>query len=69
MEGGPIAAISDGDWIVIDIPNKKINVKLSDEDIQARLSQWSPPKPRIEHGYMSRYARKVSSASEGAVLK
>ncbi|MBW1851193.1 MAG: dihydroxy-acid dehydratase [Deltaproteobacteria bacterium] len=69
MEGGPIAAIRNGDLIVIDIPNKKINVKLSDEEIQARLSGWIPPEPKITHGYLSRYARGVSSASEGAVLK
>ena len=69
MEGGPIAAIRNGDLIVIDIPNKKIYVKLSDEEIQERLSGWIPPEPKIAHGYLSRYARGVSSASEGAVLK
>jgi dihydroxy-acid dehydratase len=69
MEGGPIAAIRDGDLIEIDIPNKKINVKLPDDEIQNRLSDWSPPEPKIKHGYMARYADRVSSASEGAVLK
>jgi dihydroxy-acid dehydratase len=69
MEGGPIAAIRDGDLIEIDIPNKKINVKLPDDEIQNRLSDWSPPEPKIKHGYMARYADWVSSASEGAVLK
>ena len=69
MEGGPIAAIKDGDMIEIDIPNKKINVKLSDEEIQERLSAWSAPEPKIKQGYMARYARGVSSASEGAVFK
>ncbi|MBW1900683.1 MAG: dihydroxy-acid dehydratase [Deltaproteobacteria bacterium] len=68
MEGGPIAAIKDGDMIEIDIPNKKINVKLSDEEIQERLSAWSAPEPKIKQGYMARYARGVSSASEGAVF-
>jgi len=69
MEGGPIAAIKDGDMIEIDIPNKKINVKLSDEEIQERLSAWRAPEPKIKQGYMARYARGVSSASEGAVFK
>ncbi len=68
MEGGPIAAIRDGDLIEIDIPNKKINVKLSDHEIQGRLSDWRRPEPKIRHGYMARYAGMVSSASEGAVL-
>ncbi len=69
MEGGPIAAIKDGDLIEIDIPNKKINVKLTDEEIKERLSYWSAPEPRIKKGYMARYATMVSSASEGAVFK
>jgi len=69
MEGGPIAAINDGDLIKIDIPNKKINIRLSDEEIEERLSGWSAPEPKIRQGYMARYARRVSSASEGAVLK
>jgi dihydroxy-acid dehydratase len=69
MERGPIAAIQDGDIIEIDIPNKKINVRLSDEEIQERLSGWSPPEPKITKGYMARYAASVSSASEGAIFK
>jgi len=69
MERGPIAAIQDGDIIEIDIPNKKINVRLSDEEIQERLSGWSPPEPKITKGYMARYATRVSSASEGAIFK
>ena len=69
MDGGPIAVIRDGDSIVIDIPNKKINISLSDEEIKGRLSNWRPPKPKITHGYLYRYARSVSSADEGAILK
>ncbi len=68
MEGGPIAAIKDGDLIEIDIPNRKLSVMLSDEEIKARISSWSPPAPKITQGYMARYAERVSSASEGAVL-
>ena len=69
MEGGPIAAIRDGDLIEIDISKKKINVKLSDEDIRKRLAGWRPPEPKITKGYMARYATRVSSASEGAIFK
>lgn len=69
MEGGPIAALKNGDVIVIDIPQKKIDVKLSDGDIQKRLSTWKPPAQRITTGYMERYGRSVLSASEGAVFK
>ncbi|MEW6671074.1 MAG: dihydroxy-acid dehydratase [Thermodesulfobacteriota bacterium] len=69
MQGGPIAIVQEGDRIAIDIPAKKITLKLSDQEIRDRLAKWSPPKPKITHGYMARYARMVSSGSNGAVLK
>jgi len=69
MEGGPIAALREGDKIRIDISNKKIEVQLSDEEIKGRLSEWQAPEPRITKGYMHRYARGVLSASDGAVFK
>ena len=69
MQGGPIAIIQEGDLISIDIPAKNITLKVSEEEIQNRLSKWSPPAPKITHGYMARYARMVSSASDGAVVK
>ncbi|MBC2695318.1 MAG: dihydroxy-acid dehydratase [Desulfobacteraceae bacterium] len=69
MQGGPIAIIQEGDLISIDIPGKNITLKVSEEEIQNRLSKWSPPEPKITHGYMARYARMVSSASDGAVFK
>ena len=69
MEGGAIALIEDGDMVVIDIKNKGINVRLTEEDLKKRLSHWQPPEPKIASGYMSRYAEGVSSASEGAVFK
>ncbi len=69
MQGGPIAIIQEGDLISIDIPGKNITLKVSEEEIQNRLSKWSPPKPKITHGYMARYARMVSSASDGAIVK
>jgi dihydroxy-acid dehydratase len=69
MQKGPIAIVQEGDRIAIDIPAKKIALKVSDQEINERLSKWSPPQPKITHGYMARYARMVSSASEGAVVK
>jgi dihydroxy-acid dehydratase len=69
MQGGPIAIVQEGDIIAIDIPGKKIDLKVPEEEIKTRLSQWKPPKPKITHGYMSRYARMVSSGSNGAVFK
>jgi dihydroxy-acid dehydratase len=68
MQGGPIAIVQEGDIISIDIPGKAINLKLPEEEIKKRLSQWSPPEPKITRGYMARYAKMVSSASQGAVV-
>jgi dihydroxy-acid dehydratase len=65
--GGPIAAIADGDIIVFDIPNRQLNVELSAADIQKRLSAWKPPAPRYTSGVMAKYALLVSSSSLGAV--
>jgi dihydroxy-acid dehydratase len=69
MQGGPIAVIKDGDPIAIDIPGKTITLKIPDRELEDRLSKWTPPPPKITHGYLSRYAKLVSSGSEGAVLK
>ncbi|OEU51800.1 MAG: dihydroxy-acid dehydratase [Desulfobacterales bacterium S3730MH5] len=69
MEGGPIAIVEDGDKVAIDIPKKRITLKVPEEEIQTRLSGWRAPKPKISTGYMARYARMVSSGDEGAVVK
>lgn len=69
MEGGPIAVVNEGDIISIDIPNGKLNVDISEEEINKRTAEWKAPKPKITGGYLGRYARMVSSASTGAVLK
>jgi dihydroxy-acid dehydratase len=69
MQKGLIAIINDGDIISIDIPAKKIDLKVSDKEIKDRLEQWSPPEPKITRGYMARYAKVVSSASQGAIVK
>ena len=65
--GGPIAAIADGDTIVFDIPLRKLDVELSDEQIKQRLSNWKAPAPRFSSGVMAKYAFLVSSSSRGAV--
>jgi dihydroxy-acid dehydratase len=65
--GGPIAALRDGDIVVFDIHARRLDVELSDEEIASRLAGWSPPPPRYTSGVMAKYARLVSSASEGAV--
>lgn len=67
-EGGPLAAVQEGDIIEIDIPARTLNVKLSDEEIQKRLSQLKPFEPKIKTGYLARYSRLVSSAASGAVM-
>ncbi|HXX56480.1 MAG TPA: dihydroxy-acid dehydratase [Thermodesulfovibrionales bacterium] len=69
MEGGPIAAIRNGDKIRIDIPKRSIDVLISREEMKRRLSLWKPPKPKITKGYLSRYSRMVSSAGNGAIMK
>jgi dihydroxy-acid dehydratase len=69
MQKGPIAVVKDGDLIAIDIPAKTLTLKVPDSEIKDRLSKWSPPTPKITHGYMARYAKMVSSASEGAVVR
>jgi len=67
--GGPIAAVRDGDIITINIPEGKLDVNLSDEEISNRLKEWKAPEPRIKKGYLARYARLVSSADKGAILE
>jgi dihydroxy-acid dehydratase len=67
--GGTIGLLKDGDTIEIDIPNNKINVKLSDKELAERRKTWKPPKPRITKGYLAKYASMATSADTGAVLK
>ena len=69
-DGGPIAVIRDGDMIEYDIPNKKLNVDLSDKEIQERLKDWKQPEPKISTGYLGRiYTKIVESADKGCILK
>ena len=67
--GGLLAILKDDDEISIDIPARKISAKLSDDQIRTRLTEWQPPQPKITTGYLARYAKMVSSASEGAIVK
>ena len=69
MEGGPIALIEDGDIISIDIPNRKLELEVSDEELNRRRENWKQPEPKIKTGYLARYARMTTSASTGAVVK
>ncbi|MDP8292358.1 MAG: dihydroxy-acid dehydratase, partial [Candidatus Orphnella occulta] len=66
--GGPIAMIKDGDLISIDIPKRKIELKVSKAEIEKRTSMWRPRKPKIQTGYLARYAKMVESAARGAIL-
>jgi dihydroxy-acid dehydratase len=68
MQGGPIAAIKEGDVLLINIPEKKITLKLEETEIRNRLSNWRQPEFKIKQGYMARYARQVSSADKGAIV-
>ena len=65
--GGPIAAVNDGDTIVFDVPNRTLQIELSDEEIKRRLAGWKAPAPRFTSGVMAKYAFLVSSSSRGAV--
>jgi dihydroxy-acid dehydratase len=67
--GGPIGLLKDGDIIEIDIPNNKISVKLTDEEMAERRKAWKPPKPKITEGCLAKYASMATSADTGAVLK
>ena len=66
---GPIAALRDGDTVVLDVESRTLAVELSEDELAARLADTTPPAPRYETGVLARYARLVSSASEGAVLE
>ncbi len=66
--GGPIALLQDGDPVFIDIPNRRLQVELSDVELDKRRKNWKPAPPKIRNGWLARYAAMVGSASTGAVL-
>ena len=67
--GGPIALVEEGDIISINIPELKLEIKVSDEEMQARKAKWQPRKPKVTTGYLARYAAMVTSGNRGAVLE
>jgi len=69
QSGGPLAIVKDGDSITIDITKKKLQLGITQREINKRLSEWAPPKPKVKTGCLARYARFVSSASKGAVFE
>lgn len=69
MEGGPIAFVQDGDKIEIDIPNRKIELKVDLKELSRRKENWKPPEPKIKKGWLARYAKVVTSANTGAVVR
>jgi dihydroxy-acid dehydratase len=65
--GGPIAALREGDIITFDIPNRRLDVNLTAEQIATRITEYKAPAPRYTRGVFAKYARTVSSAAEGAI--
>jgi dihydroxy-acid dehydratase len=64
--GGPLAAVRDGDMITLDVARRALDLELSEQELAARLADWTPPPPRFTRGVFARYAASVGSASEGA---
>jgi dihydroxy-acid dehydratase len=67
--GGVIGLVEEGDEIQLDIPNKRLELLVSEDQLSRRREAWRPPSPRVSGGYLARYAAMVSSASEGAILE
>lgn len=67
--GGPIALVKDGDIIDIDMPGKKLTLRVSDEELAKRKKAWTAPEPKVKEGYLVRYAKLVTSASTGAIVE
>jgi dihydroxy-acid dehydratase len=68
-EGGPIAAIQDGDNITIDIPDRRLHLHVSGEELEARLARWRRPELKFKRGYLALYARLAESADKGAIIR
>ncbi len=66
---GPIAAVREGDTVTIDVDNRRLDIDISDEEIEARLAAYEPPAPSVTRGVLAKYAALVSSASEGAITE
>jgi len=68
-EGGPIAIVRNGDKIILDIPNRTLELKLTSAEIKRRLAKWKPREPKIKSGWLARYAKVVTSANTGAIVQ
>ena len=68
-EGGPIALVEDGNRIILNIQDRVLDIELTEEELERRRAAWKPPKQRVKRGYLARYARLVTSADKGAILK
>jgi dihydroxy-acid dehydratase len=68
-EGGPIAIVQDGDTITVDIPQRRLHLHVSDEEIEARLARWRRPPMKFKNGYLALYARLAESADQGAIIR
>jgi dihydroxy-acid dehydratase len=68
-EGGPIGVVENGDAIFIDLTNRTISLMVSEEELKFRQLEWEQPPPKIKKGYLARYAKLVTSASTGGILK
>ena len=68
-DGGLLALVEEGDTISIDIPGRQLNLEVTEEDIERRRTAWTPPEPKVQHGYLARYAKLVTSANTGGILK
>src|SRR4030065_852494 len=69
MERGPIAIVKNGDIINIDIPKRKIDILISNQEMKKRFASWKPLKPKINTGWLARYTAFATSASTGAILQ
>jgi len=69
VRGGPLAALRDGDTVVVDVEGRELRVELSEDELEARLAGWKPPPLRYTRGVFAKYAAEVSSASEGAITR
>ncbi len=68
-EGGPLAAVRDGDKITIDIPGRNLQLHVSDDEIKKRLAGWKRPEPKFKKGYLALYSRLAESADQGAIIR
>jgi dihydroxy-acid dehydratase len=67
--GGPLAAVEEGDIVVVDVAARELRAEVPDDELERRLEAWSPPPPRYESGVLAKYAALVSSASDGAITR